>query len=240
MKNSFISSKSFKVRAKVSVGIVLIVLIGALTPESWGLRIAYIAAAIISLCEVASVMAQGKLKEFSYALSSILILIFSMAYVIILPQAFLIISIALTMASDTGAYMVGKICGTKLIHSRPFPVVSPNKSWEGLIGGVAIPGLIIPVLNYLFRDILPGRPLPIIIGCLAGVCAILGDTLESAFKRSSEVKDANDFLKNDPIFRHLEALLGGREGHGGYYDRLDSMSMVLCIWGIVTIFTCVP
>lgn len=131
--------------------------------------------------------------------------------------------------------MVGKICGGKFTHSRPFPVISPNKSWEGIIGGLLAPGLVVPIFNYLFPDSLPGQRLSIMVGCLAGLCAIIGDTSESAFKRRHGVKDANDILKTKPVFRHIEALLGGSEGHGGYFDRLDSMSMVMLFLGFVTV-----
>ncbi len=75
------------------------------------------------------------------------------------------------------------------------------------------------------------------IGCLVGFCAIIGDASESSLKRRCDVKDANDILKNTLGFRHIEALLGGSEGHGGYYDRLDSMSMVLFLLGIVTLLS---
>ena len=235
---SFLSSNSFKVRAKVSIGIVLIVIIGALTPNACGLRAVYIAATAFSLLEVHTLatsrdqLSQGLLLHVFF---SLLVLALSIVAVCIIPSALLILGIVLTMSSDVGAYMVGKACGTKLIHSRPFPTISPNKSWEGVIGGLLIPGLIVPLFNYLFRDSLPGQPLPILVGCLAGLCAIIGDINESALKRHCDVKDANDILKSKPGFRHIEALLGGSEGHGGYFDRLDSMSMVLLLLGIIAV-----
>lgn len=238
MKNSFLSSKSFKVRAKVSTGIVLVVLIGALTPNVYGLRAVYIAATILSLIEVhtlAIATEQLSWQNICHVGFVLLVLALSIIAVLILPKTWLIMGIVLTMASDVGAYMVGKICGRRFIKSRPFPTVSPNKSWEGVIGGLLIPGLIAPICGYALRDDLLSRPLLVAVGCLAGICAILGDTCESSLKRHLGVKDANDVLKTKPVFRHVEALLGGSEGHGGYYDRLDSMSIVLLFLGIITV-----
>lgn len=240
MAKSFLSSHSFKVRVKVSIGIILVIIIGALTPNACGLRTVYTAAAIFSLLEVHTLATSR--EEISWNILfhssfSLLVLDLSIIAVYIMPSALLIIGIALTMSSDVGAYMVGKVCGARIIHSRPFPIISPNKSWEGVIGGLLTPGLAVPIFNYLFRDSLPGRPLPIMVGFLAGLCAIIGDTNESALKRHYGVKDANDALKNKPGFIHVESWLGGSEGHGGYYDRLDSMSMVLLLLGIVTVIS---
>lgn len=240
MKNNFLSSRSFKVRAKVSIGIILIVLIGALTPDANGLRIVYAFAAVMSLLEVHTLAIskeQTSWGDLFHDLFLFFVLAFSILAVYIMPSALLIIGIILTMASDVGAYMVGKICGTKFIKSRPFPVISPNKSWEGVIGGLLAPGIAVPLLNWLFRDNLPGRPLSIMVGCLAGLCAIIGDTSESLFKRHHGAKDANDILKTKPGLKYIEAWLGGSEGHGGYFDRLDSMSMVLLLLGIVTVLS---
>ena len=240
MNQNFLSSNSFKVRARVSIGIFLIVILGALTPNAIGLRTAYSIAAILSLIEVYTLMTPNRRFAWYNLLHSfitVVVLTLSIVAVQILPRSLLSIGIVLTFTSDVGAYMVGKICGTKLIHARPFPTISPNKSWEGIIGGLLVPGLAVPLCNYFFGESFPGQPLPILAGCLAGLCAIVGDTSESAFKRQLVVKDANDVLRTQPGFRHIEALLGGSEGHGGYFDRLDSMSMVLLLFGIVTVLS---
>jgi len=57
--------------------------------------------------------------------------------------------------------------------------------------------------------------------------AIFGDLIESRFKRLYNVKDANDFIIDTPVLGWLEKPLGGRDGHGGYLDRLDSLAIVL-------------
>lgn len=237
MNRNFLSH-SFKTRAKVSVGIVLLTILGALTPNSYGLRLLYTIAATLSIFEIYTIttsLRQPSRDIIVHSFISFLILVCSNIAVHTIPKTLLIIGIILTMTSDVGAYLVGKICGAKIIHARPFPTVSPNKSWEGVIGGLLIPSLTVPFLNWLFQDSIPGRPLSMTIGCLVGFCAIIGDASESSLKRRCDVKDANDILKNTLGFRHIEALLGGSEGHGGYYDRLDSMSVVLLLIGIVTV-----
>lgn len=239
MGKTLLGSHSFKVRVRVSLGIVLVVILGALTPGMIGLRAVYGIAAILSIWEVYAILTDYNSPVtgamLAHASISVITLLFSVFFVQDMPSALLIAGVTFTMASDTGAYLVGKICGTKFIHARPFPATSPQKSWEGLIGGVLAPGLITPLLNCFSRTVLHyDRALPIWIGGLMGVCAILGDLNESRFKRLYGVKDANDVLKHRHGFRHIEALLGGTEGHGGYYDRLDSMSLVMSMLYLVT------
>jgi CDP-diglyceride synthetase len=65
----------------------------------------------------------------------------------------------------------------------------------------------------------------------------LGDITESYFKRRFGVKDSNDFIvqANTPVLKQIEGLLGGRNGHGGFYDRLDSLSLVLAVYTLISL-----
>ena len=47
------------------------------------------------------------------------------------------------IACDTLAYVIGKLIGRKIIHASPFPSISPNKSYEGTIGGIICSSLIV-------------------------------------------------------------------------------------------------
>lgn len=129
--------------------------------------------------------------------------------------------------TDTAAYLVGTLIGGKLIKKHPFPKISPHKSYEGLIAGL-IAGV---VGAYLWRAFAMGPGTPITFWRLALVAplSVLGDLLESRFKRLYGVKDANDFLINAPVLGWLEKPLGGRDGHGGYFDRLDSLALALFV-----------
>jgi phosphatidate cytidylyltransferase len=103
--------------------------------------------------------------------------------------------------SDTFAYLIGKKFGKNKMFER----ISPNKTWEGFVGGTVfsvIAGVIIALfLNeqpFLFYGIL---------GLIVAVFGTLGDLIESMFKRSLGLKDSGTILP----------------GHGGLLDRLDSI-----------------
>jgi phosphatidate cytidylyltransferase len=108
----------------------------------------------------------------------------------------------LAWASDTGAYFAGRYFGkTKL-----YPKVSPSKTVEGSIGGLAASltgGL---AAHFWF---MPSLPLvdAIVLSLIGGALGQLGDLVESLVKRSTGVKDSGSILP----------------GHGGLLDRVDAL-----------------
>jgi phosphatidate cytidylyltransferase len=102
--------------------------------------------------------------------------------------------------SDVLQYVFGKLFGrTKLA-----PVVSPSKTWEGLLGG----GLATTVIGGLLHFVTPFGFLQAAgLAALIVVCGALGGLVMSAVKRSLAAKDWGS----------------GIAGHGGYMDRLDSL-----------------
>ncbi len=108
---------------------------------------------------------------------------------------------------DTCAYVVGKLIGKKKI----FPVLSPHKSLEGCIGGVAGAALIGGIYGYLFvGSVLPQQQASLMIAFICGVGAVMsmvGDLAASAIKRNNNIKDYGKLIP----------------GHGGVMDRFDSM-----------------
>jgi phosphatidate cytidylyltransferase len=106
------------------------------------------------------------------------------------------------MGADVGAYYIGKNFGThKLI-----PKVSPNKTWEGVIGGLVLSSIFAALASAWFFPELPYKfsiPLAIVMSLIG----VFGDLAESAMKRGSDAKDAASILP----------------GHGGLLDRLDSL-----------------
>ena len=129
--------------------------------------------------------------------------------------------------TDVMAYLVGSFFGGALIKKRPFPKVSPNKSYEGLIFGVSL-GIIAAYVWTLIAPETGTRAIYLRLA-VAAPLSVVGDLLESRFKRLYDVKDANDFVIDTPVLGWLEKPLGGRDGHGGYFDRLDSLALVLFI-----------
>ena len=104
-----------------------------------------------------------------------------------------------TWSTDTFAYFAGRsIGGPKLA-----PRISPNKTWAGLIGGMAGAAIVGALAAYLFEldrlFLLAGAPM--------GLLAQLGDLYESRVKRRLGVKDSGSLLP----------------GHGGVLDRVDGL-----------------
>ncbi len=104
--------------------------------------------------------------------------------------------------TDTGAYFAGRLIGgPKLI-----PLVSPNKTWSGLAGGI-VAGSLIGLAFALVRSEL-SLGYMMFAGALLGAVSQVGDLLESALKREYGVKDASALIP----------------GHGGFMDRIDGLS----------------
>lgn len=120
------------------------------------------------------------------------------------PDGFMLTfwAMALVWACDSGAYFAGRaIGGPKLA-----PSISPNKTWAGLIGGMAAAGIFAGVLMILFR-----LPIGFVLATpLLAVLAQIGDLYESHLKRVAGVKDSGNLLP----------------GHGGLMDRLDGLVAV--------------
>ena len=152
----------------------------------------------LSMCFVAGVL-------IPYMLSS-LIRILNMdvgRYVILIP-------FVVAFMSDTGAYFVG----LKFGHHKLAPVVSPNKTIEGALGGIVF-AVVSMLLYALVIDLLPGNvrvnyALALLYGFVGSLTGIFGDLCFSVIKRQTGVKDYGNLIP----------------GHGGVLDRFDSVTMV--------------
>ena len=106
------------------------------------------------------------------------------------------------MGADTGAYYVGKNFGKhKLV-----PKISPNKTWEGFVGGLVLSIAFAALSTFLFFPELPYK-VSIPLAIVMSIVGVAGDLAESAMKRGASAKDAANILP----------------GHGGLLDRLDSL-----------------
>ncbi len=118
---------------------------------------------------------------------------------------FVVMMFTAILATDVGCYYAG----TKFGKHKLAPVISPNKTIEGSIGG-AVCAVIGAVIIGFFIDKFFGGGLPWYTSAVAGViCTIfaqIGDLCESLIKRDAGVKDSGDSLP----------------GHGGFLDRTDS------------------
>jgi len=146
-------------------------------------------------------------------------LVFGLFYLGVLPSFFLLlmqeglygrkwiflILIAAYMG-DTAAYFAGRALG----RTKLSPNVSPNKTWEGAVGGLL--GSIVGV-SVFSRIAIDGIALwqGAVLAVAFGVTAQAGDLVESLIKRNAGVKDSGSFLP----------------GHGGVLDRVDSAIFAL-------------
>ena len=106
--------------------------------------------------------------------------------------------------ADSGAYFAGRLFGRTKLHKD----VSPNKTVEGLLGGLATSVGAAAVLHQtLLADANIGLASCLIAGAVSGLLGPLGDLIESALKRAYNVKDSGKLLP----------------GHGGFLDRLDAL-----------------
>ena len=121
--------------------------------------------------------------------------------------------VVVVASTDTGAYFVGKSIG-----KTPFSPTSPNKTWEGVIGGIliaTIAGTFVGLAYYSFA-------IALITSLLVSAASVWGDLFESYLKREAGVKDSGTIFP----------------GHGGFLDRLDGylfgvVVMVVILRGLV-------
>ena len=132
------------------------------------------------------------------------------------PQGFLLLGMVVVVAAaDIGAYFVGKRIG----KNRLAPSLSPNKTWEGVMGGFAACLLVGILLIWLLHSYLitlsNGQILILVLLSLVVMLFdVIGDLLESMLKRNRDLKDSGKILP----------------GHGGILDRVDGLLAVTPIF----------
>ena len=117
--------------------------------------------------------------------------------------------VLMVCAADIGAYAAGRAFGRRKLAPR----VSPGKTWEGAVGGLAMVVLVAWGGAAYF-----GLPLPaaVAFGCGVGIFSIIGDLTESMFKRAAALKDSGTLLP----------------GHGGLLDRIDSVTAAAPLYAL--------
>ncbi|HEY5252901.1 MAG TPA: phosphatidate cytidylyltransferase [Acidimicrobiales bacterium] len=119
--------------------------------------------------------------------------------------AFLFGAVVATVAADVGSLAIG---GWKGRHPMA-PNISPNKTWEGLIGGTFLAILASAAITGSMHPWTPAKAA--ILGVVVAVVAPVGDLCESLIKRDLKLKDMGSLLP----------------GHGGVLDRVDGLLFVL-------------
>ena len=131
-------------------------------------------------------------------------------YLYELERSLILIAVMISAATDAFAFFVGKVLG----RNKIFPIISPNKTLEGTIGGIVSSVVINSLMiTLIFQNSL--KTLDVIMLTLmifiCAVAAVFGDLLISSIKRQANLKDTGSLIP----------------GHGGLLDRIDSH--ILCI-----------
>lgn len=133
---------------------------------------------------------------------------------------FLLSVMVLVWVADIGAYFAGKAFGTRFIKRKLAASISPGKSWEGVLGGMA--GVLLLAWGWILLDrsgathvpslysMLASRhslPVMLLVVLFMAAMSVVGDLVESLVKRSAGAKDSSALLP----------------GHGGVLDRVDAL-----------------
>ena len=125
------------------------------------------------------------------------------------PEGYLLLLIViLVAATDIGAYFIGRNFGRIKLAEK----LSPNKTWEGVLGGGAVCVLTMILMTGIADLIFPAfsqvdSVLIVFLTLTTIVLSVVGDLLESMLKRNQGIKDSGDILP----------------GHGGILDRVDGL-----------------
>lgn len=113
--------------------------------------------------------------------------------------------VLVTKFSDLGAYSIGSLVG----RHKMIPRISPGKTWEGFGGAIVVATLASVVFASFAGDNLAGMNLlhAVVLGILLSIAAVVGDLIESIFKREAGVKDSGRLFP----------------GIGGILDLIDSL-----------------
>ena len=132
---------------------------------------------------------------------------------------FLLSVLVLVWAADIGAYFSGRALGGRFFANKLAPSISPGKTWEGVVGGALAVLLVAlcwvhadagsPAANLSLYSRLWAMGLPVFLVALVFLTAmsVVGDLVESLFKRAAGMKDSSNLLP----------------GHGGVLDRVDAL-----------------
>jgi phosphatidate cytidylyltransferase len=124
----------------------------------------------------------------------------------------LLFVMSLVWVADTGAYFTGRAFGARKL----LPSVSPNKTIEGLFGGVGAASVLAVIVTIKTHTSMHQSFAIIASSILAVLASVLGDLTESLFKRVAGIKDSGSLLP----------------GHGGILDRIDSLTAALPVFVI--------
>lgn len=156
------------------------------------------------------------IQNYSFLVGPIVLIPIMSLCALILFKKWVLLFIALLIINagmDTGAWFCGKNWGKHKLWEK----VSPNKTVEGLIGGMIISSLLASLYWWMaFKEF---KPVLSIIFLILALFSQLGDLIQSKLKRQFEIKDSSSLIP----------------GHGGVYDRIDSLVFIAPLFSALLI-----
>jgi phosphatidate cytidylyltransferase len=130
----------------------------------------------------------------------------------------ILLFVGLVAAADIGAFFAGRRFG----RHKLAPEVSPNKTWEGVVGGLGMACVVLWAFllfaGWNGTELSTALAVKATLGTLVlAVCSVVGDLFESMLKRQRQMKDSGTLLP----------------GHGGVLDRIDSITAALPVFTLV-------
>ena len=125
-------------------------------------------------------------------------------------MAWIIVVLCVTFSTDTGALILGRAFGSRKLA----PNISPEKTWEGAVGGLAV-GIIVCLVAVELLALDVSIVGAVLLGTALAITGQLGDLAESQLKRQAGTKDSSSLVP----------------GHGGVLDRIDSV-----VWNLVVVY----
>ncbi len=209
---------------RLITGIVYIsVVAGSILYSSKSFTLVFILLTFIGIYESNLLWERIRLKnpKYNYPIPQTYVIL-SMSTLILVPFYFsnsydpfpILLIFILIWISDTMSYFFGSYFGNTKMRIK----VSPNKTWEGFIGGFLC-SLIFSIVSFSYIQEIYSLWKTISLGILIPVFGLIGDVYQSKLKRMAGVKDSGSILP----------------GHGGIFDRLDSAMGVSYISFLITI-----
>jgi len=125
---------------------------------------------------------------------------------------YLLFVLAIVWAADIGAYFAGRFFGKRLLAEH----ISPKKTVEGLLGGIGAALIIAIIAGFMLGLTLVAWVVWLLLVVVVVLWSVVGDLFESMLKRIANVKDSGTILP----------------GHGGFFDRIDSLTSAIPIFAL--------
>ena len=222
-------SRNFQVRVACGLGLFIVAVIAMYTFDGIPFKVLAVLFALLAAAELLSFLTKKHSASATVlVLLELAFLVGCVAFIMQLSTLQIWLVMFGVCGYDIFAYLCGHLLGGKLVKKhRPFPKISKNKTWEGTVLGLACSVGLVSLLLALTHS-------ADYIFLLCGPLAMIGDLFESHMKRQFKIKDSNEIVVKNPFFDKLEFIVGEKEGHGGFLDRIDSAAFACTILLILT------